>query len=269
MKPMTTLMFGRPRPLNRQLSTRRVCLTTLLVVATVLLGEIAFGQSRDFREEKTDSLTYRGVEANAQTDPANHTMNRHPSVPGWGGCVPSSVRTAALHAGVPRDRVDEFWRVAQERVGVGGTDPQLLAEMVRQAFGDDEEWISVVDTDPGVVRKALATLSAAGHQLCATMGWGELYGPRRIAHMVNVNHYSEDDDLACVEDNNDPPGVYRWMPASEYLARCMSGGQGWVFSFTRLPVVAQVALMLLLAAAILLLASSALLVGWRVLLPPR
>jgi hypothetical protein len=58
--------------------------------------------------------------------------------------------------------------------------------------------------------------------------------------MVNVNHFSSDDDLACVEDNNDPPGVYRWMPAKEYLARCMSGGQGWVFAFTRLPVVVQV-----------------------------
>lgn len=246
---------------------RLLALALLLLTPTLASGQ-NFGPAN---EEKTDSLTYRGVEANAQTRPENHTMNRNPRLPGWGGCVPSSVRTAALHAGIPRDQIDHFWAIAQERVGVGGTGPELLAQMVREAF-PGEKWTSYLGSNPADVRRVLDTLSGQGHVLSATMGWGELYGPgRRIAHYVNVDHFSSEDDLACVEDNNDPAGVYRWMPSSEYLARCLSGGQAWIFSFERLPVVVQLAALFLFAATILLLASSLALLGWWFiqLLEPR
>lgn len=242
----------------------------LLVSALLLAPATVFGQAR---EEKTNSLTYRGVDANAQTDPANHTMNRHPTVPRWGGCCPSSVRTAALHAGLPRDEIDRFWAIAQRKVGVGGTHPELLAVMLYEAFGESEPWISYLSSNPEEVRDTLDKLSARGICIAGTMGWGapELYGSQRIAHMVNVPHFSTADDLACVEDNNDPPGVYRWMSSSEYLARCVAGGQAWVFAFTReRPVmVAASAALLLFAAAILLLASSLALLGWLFALSPQ
>lgn len=241
----------------------------LLFALLLLAPSPAFGQAR---EEKTNSLTYHGVEANAQTLPENHTMNRNPSVPGWGGCVPSSARTAALHAGIPRDQIDHFWEIAQRKVGVGGTGPELLASMLYEAYGKDEPWISYLSSNPDEVRDTLDKLSAKGYCISGTMGWGDpaLYGNRRIAHMVNVVHFSSDDDLACVEDNNDPPGVFRWMLSGEYVARCVSGGQAWLHAFTREhPIVtAAVASLLLFATALLLLASSLLLLGF-VVLPPR
>lgn len=237
----------------------RILIASALGTAVVLLPLLAFGQSGDFGgEERTESLTYHGVRANALTRPEDHTRNQNPRVPGWGGCVPSSVRTAALHAGVPAADVERFWRIALERVGRGGTDPNLLAEMLKEGM-PRETWTNYLDHDPETMRAALDRLSAEGHCIAGTMGWGELYGPgRRIAHFVNVDHFSSADDLACVEDNNDPAGVFRWMPSGEYLARCVEGG-AWIFAFSRLPFVAQVVLVavpLALAAALLILASS-------------
>lgn len=227
-----------------------------------------FGQTPNFGgEERTESLTHEGVEANAQTLPENHTRNLNPRVPGWGGCVPSSVRTAALHAGIDRDEVDKFWEIAQKRVGVNGTDPQMLAEMVREAF-PDRKWISYTGSDPAEVQRVYDELSAKGYLVCSTMGWGALYGQRRIAHMVNDPHYSSSDGIACVEDNNDPAGVFRWMPAKERLSRALGGGQAWIFAFTELPFVAQVAAIVIVAATILFMASSLLLAGWRFALAP-
>lgn len=241
------------------MSLRRILLASAVGTALLLVPMLAFGQSGDFGgEERTESLTYKGVTANARTRPENHTLNRNPRVPGWGGCVPSSVRTAALHAGVPAEDVERFWQIALERVGRGGTDPNLLAEMLREGM-PNEKWTNYLDSDPESMRAALDRLSAEGHCIAGTMGWGELYGPgRKIAHYVNVDHFSTADDLACVEDNNDPAGVYRWMPSGEYLARCVQGG-GWIFALSRLPFVAQVvfvAVPLALAAALLILASS-------------
>lgn len=234
----------------------------LLTSALLLAPAVAFGQAR---EEKTNSLTYHGVDANAQTDPANHTMNRHPTIRGWGGCCPSSVRTAALHAGLDPDKIDHFWEIAQRKVGVGGTNPELLAVMLYEAFGEDEPWVSFLSSNPDEVRDTLDKLSARGICIAGTMGWGapELYGNQRISHMVDVPHFSTADDLACVEDNNDPPGVYRWMTSSEYLARCIAGGQAWIFAFTREhPAIAVASgVLLLFAASILLLAASLALLG--------
>lgn len=233
---------------------------------------LARGQTPDFGgEEKTESLTYNGVRANAQTKPENHTRNRNPNVPGWGGCVPSSVRTAALHAGIPRDQIDKFWAIAQRRVGVGGTDPNLLAEMLRQAFPPSEGWISYTGADPAEVQRVYDKLSAKGYLVCSTMGWGAAYRGK-IAHMVSDPHYSSKDGVAAVEDNNDPPGVYRWMPAKERLARAMSGGQAWLFAFTRQPpsvLVDQLALgaaFAALAAAVVVFATSLFALGFRHLL---
>lgn len=242
----------------------------LLAVALLLVPALAQAQTPNFGgEERTESLTYKGVRANAQTKPENHTRNRNPNIPGWGGCVPSSVRTAALHAGIPRDQIDHFWEIAQREVGVGGTDPQMLASMLRRAF-PDEKWVSYVGSDPAEVRRVYDELSAKGYLVCSTMAWGapELYGNRRIAHMVSDPHFSTKDDLACVEDNNDPPGVYRWMPSSERLKRALGGGQAWLFAFTRLPPAVQgsaVVVLLLIAAALFFFAASLVLAGWRFL----
>jgi len=70
--------------------------------------------------------------------------------------------------------------------------------------------------------------------------------------------------LACVVDNNDP-GVYHWMPATEFARRWIDGGEGWAFAWSRLPLVAKVSL-IIIASALLLLASAALAMGGSVAL---
>lgn len=94
-----------------------------------------------------------------------------------------------------------------------------------------------------------------------------LYGNRKIAHWVNYNHISKSDNLVCVEDNNDPPGVHRWMPYAEGIRRIVEGGN-WVFAFRNLPAAAQVACFVL-AATLLILASALALAGWTLLRPAR
>ena len=240
---------------------KRIAFALVLCVPT-----LASAQPPNFGgEQKTSSLTHRGIRANAQTRIEDHTRNLNPNVPGWGGCVPSSVRTAALHAGIPRDRIDHFWEIAQRRVGVGGTDPQLLSSMLYEAYGKDEPWTSFVGSDPGEVRRVYDALSAKGYLVCSTMGWGELYKNQRIAHMVSDPHFDSKRNLACVEDNNDPPGVFRWMPATERLKRSLGGGQAWLFAFTREhPAAVQgaaAAAVLIVAAALFFFASSLLLAG--------
>jgi|GEM_PF-2793635 len=210
---------------------------------------VTWAQTPNFGgEQKTSSLTYRGVTANAQTLPENHTMNRHPTNPQWGGCVPSSVKTAALYAGIPRDEIDKFWAIAQQEVGVNGTHPQMLENMVRRAF-PHRKWVSYVGTNPDEVERVYDRLSGQGLLVCSTMGWGELYGQRLIAHMVSDPHYSSKDGVACVEDNNDDPGIYRWMPAKERLARAMSGGQAWLFAFVEQASAATAAAVVVIIAA--------------------
>lgn len=249
------------------MNVRRIAIGVAVGVVLALVPALVFGQGPG-GEVKTESLTYRGVRANAQTDPKNHTMNRNPRVPMWGGCVPSSGKTAALHAGVPKDKIDAFWSLAQRRVGVNGTSPTMLAEML-YATMPDEKWISYVGNDPSVADR----LSDKGYLLGGTMAFGDpaLYGNQRIAHMVNWNHFSKADNLACVEDNNDKPGIHRWMPYAEGVRRMFDGGQGWVFAFTRLPLNAKASL-LILSAALLFFAAGMLiaaLAGWFSLRPTR
>lgn len=104
----------------------------LVIAAVLALALTAHGQTPDRRGEVvTREPTYGGEVASAPIPPSMHTRNVNPGHPGWGGCVPSSVRTNALYQGVPREDVDRFWETAKRRVGVSGTGPDLLIDMVR------------------------------------------------------------------------------------------------------------------------------------------
>lgn len=64
-----------------------------------------------------------------------------------------------------------------------------------------------------------------GRIVCATYGYGELYGNQTIAHMICV--VGLDEKLAAILDNNDPGNIW-WMSRGEYLKRFNHpSGQGW------------------------------------------
>ncbi|MHC5544297.1 hypothetical protein ACYOEI_39215, partial [Singulisphaera rosea] len=215
---------------------------------------------------QSDALVFFGATgdlAYKKIFPALHSMAKrdHLHVPvigvakaGWGlDQLKARARESIEHSGIPRDQVDAYWALAQRRVGVGGTDPGLQASMLHESM-PDQNWISYVGPDEG----ALERLSASGRLVCSTMSWGELYGNRLIAHWVNVNHINRRQNLACFEDNNDPPGVYRWTTATEFFKRAYYGGQAWVFAFEQKArtLAASSHYLIILAAALLLLATT-------------
>lgn len=197
---------------------KRLSIALLLMFATT----VAQAQT----EVRTAVPEYDGTKANAPVPASMHTWNHNPRLPMWGGCVPSSVRTAALYHGVPAENVDEFWHLAQQRVGIGGTNPQLLAEMLRMTMPEEKyyEYIGV-DAD-----RVLNAISAKGALACSTMNTGDQYRGKRIHHWVNVAHY-ETGKRACFVDNNDP-GFFHWLDASVFSRRTLDP-QAWIFAFTR------------------------------------
>lgn len=192
-------------------------------LTVVMLSAATFGD-----EVRLARPEYRGERANAPVPPSMHTRNVNPLKPMWGGCAPSSARTAALYHGVPRGQVDHFWRLAQDRVGIGGTNPQMLHAMLRESMPREKYF----EYFGGDADRVLNSLSAKGRLICSWMNTGAQYGYRPIAHWVNVAHYKSG-GMACFVDNNDV-GFYHWLPAREMANRAMAApGQTWIFCFTR------------------------------------
>lgn len=202
-----------------------------MVIAAVVALSLLAGSapSRAQTEVRTTVPEYAGTRANAPVPPSMHTANRNAIThdPMWGGCVPSSVRTAALYHGIPAEKVDAFWHEAQRRVGRGGTNPQLLAEMLRMTM-PDEKYYSYIGADAD---RVLNAVSARGALACSTMSTGDQYGGRPIHHWVNVAHY-ESGKRACFVDNNDP-GFFHWLDAPVFARRAVDQGVAWIFCFTR------------------------------------
>jgi hypothetical protein len=183
-------------------------------------------QAQDFRGEiATRSTTYRGTTANAPIPPEFHIRNEGGS-DGAGLCVISSILANGRFQDVPgleRGKDSELWRTAKVRPG--GYSPAKLEALVNEVM-PDELWASSVGTDPSI----LAKLSALGYPIGATMNTGSSYYYQPIHHMISLVHY--DNEWACVVDNNDP-GKYHWMPASEFAKRWIDGGVGWAWIWTR------------------------------------
>jgi hypothetical protein len=230
---------------------RFYALLILVVSVLTVWGGLAFGQGLDGRREQvTRAPEYRGTRANAPVPPEMHTANKNAITrdPMWGGCVPSSTRTAALFAGVPRALIDAYWDLAQRTVGRAGTGPDLQADMLQRTM-PHEPWTQYIGPEP---LRALAEMSSKGYAMCSTMSWGDMY-QGMIHHWVTPIHFDPAADLACFIDNNDP-GQYHWTTAREFAARAVDNGIAWVFAFTRAHPAATATLAI--AAAILLLASA-------------
>lgn len=212
-------------------------------------GCLAQAQQPDGRGEVvTQEPTYDGTQANAPIPPEMHQRNRGGS-DGAGLCVIASLVTNLRYQGCPEEDVQRLWEMACERPG--GYYPEKLETLLREWMptGPWSKWVSYYGKDPAI----LDELSANGLPIGATMSWGKGY-PGTIHHMISLIHH-QTGKLACVVDNNDP-GVYHWMPATEeFDARWPDGGNGWAVAFSQLPLIAQVSLVVLAAAVVLMAAS--------------
>ncbi len=235
----------------------------------VFLLAFVVGQEPDRRGEVALPVpVYQGTEADAPIPKELHFRNEGGS-DGSGLCVIASVVINGAYQHVPGLELlknSPLWLAAKRRPG--GYYPGKLDKLVGEVM-PGEPWVGYSDSDPAKLSIAMDTISRSGRPMGATMNTGALYHYAPIHHMISLVHYRTG-ELACVVDNNDP-GLYHWMPATEFLKRLMDGGEGWVFSWSRLPLVVKLGVSLVIAAAALLLLAAAGLVfsaAIVVLLPP-
>ena len=202
---------------------------TALLLALVVVAP-ALGQEPDRRGEVAiDAPAYRGVNASAPIPPSQHLRNEGGSDRA-GLCVPTSVTINGAYQGVAdldQGKASRLWSTAKSRPG--GYGPVKLAALVGETVPSTEIYESVVGTDPSILDK----WSREGLPIGATMNTGALYGYKAIHHMISLVHYRTG-GWACVVDNNDP-GKFHWMPASEFDRRWPDGGTGWAFVWKKLP----------------------------------
>ena len=165
---------------------------------------------------------YQGHAASAPIPPGMHIRNEGGS-DGSGLCVYASmVMDGAFQKIADLDLLkgSALWRYAKSRPG--GSYPEKLVKDVDSVYGERATVVSYYGKDATV----LDDWSRRGYPIGATMGTGRNYQYKSIAHMISLLHYRTD-GWACVLDNNFP-GVYSWMPASEFDRRWKQpGGDGW------------------------------------------
>jgi hypothetical protein len=184
-------------------------------------------------ETVTRTPEFNGERASAPIPPELHVRNEGGS-DGAGLCVISSMLANGQYQKVPGlegGKNSALWRTAKSRPG--GYGPGKLINLVRETL-PNEKYASFENCD----EETLDRLSRQGYPIGAVMAWGQGYNGR-ISHMISLVHYRKGGN-ACVVDNNFP-GEYHWMPATEeYLRRFQANGS-WAFIWTRLPPIVRVA----------------------------
>jgi hypothetical protein len=226
-----------------------------------LLALATAAHAQDSRGEvATDAPAYNGQRASAPIPTQYHIINEGGS-DGAGLCVISSVLANGLYQGVPgldvpgldqrsgrtaAGKGSQLWRTAKALPG--GYGPSKLAGLV-EATVPGEPYASYLGRDTGVLDR----LSRVGYPVGVTMNTGSLYSYRLIHHMVSLAHYRSG-GWAMVRDNNDRPGIFRAMPASEFDRRWIDGGYGWAWAWTRLPAAEAGGTLLIAIAAVAVIA---------------
>lgn len=213
-------------------------LKRVLVLLTIaLVPSLAAGQTPDHRGEiVSDKPVYRGETASAPIPPHLHFQNEGGS-DGQGLCVICSVIINGRYQGVPGlegGKDSALWRAA--KAAPGGYSPEKLERLLRQVM-PHEKYASFVGNGSPADFELLERLSKAGYPIGATMNTGRLYNYLPIHHMVSLIHYRRN-GVAMVVDNN-RPGYYSIMPASEWNRRWPDMGITWAWIWTRLPEVVQ------------------------------
>ena len=137
---------------------------------------------------------------------------------GAGLCVWASTNMMANYLNV-RELFGIFAELQHEP---GGGWPERVDQKMKLR-APDVKYRQYVGSDLGFIREGIDS----GRPVCATYGYGELYGMRTIAHMILV--VGMDDEQTAVLDNNDPDHIW-WMPTPEFSRRfSWPDGQGWAW----------------------------------------
>lgn len=163
-----------------------------------------------------DGPSHEGVEITVDLPIDQHVRNFGAPKDNLGLCVFASMTMGARwHNVTPLKDVIH-------KIDKGGGWPEKVDRVFKQ-FAPDLKYVQYEGTDPAILDKAMAE----GAMCHVTYGYGERYGMKTIAHMVNLVHL--DQKWAVVLDNNFP-GTYEWMDRSEFLKRWTHpGGQGWAY----------------------------------------
>lgn len=227
----------------------------------LIFGLVAIACPETFAQDReivTHQPAHRGEVASAPVQPHHHVRNEGGS-DGAGLCVISSILANGMYQGVPgfdQSGYDEWtesskpgkgsalWRAAKK--APGGYSPEKLQRLVDRVV-PGEKYASHVGTDPEVLDR----LSRDGYPIAVTMNTGELYQGKPIHHFVSLLHYRSD-GAACFMDNNDKPGVYRWLAARTFAGRSIDGGVLWAWIWTRKAPSGSQGVLILLAAVLII-----------------
>lgn len=201
-----------------RLASRALALLGILLLASpttpIIAAEVAAtgagkgyagGPSRDGLEVMADLPAPLRIRNTVGTD-------------GAGLCVWASTNMAAYYQNV-RELFGIFEELQREP---GGGWPERVDQKMRQ-HAPGLKYRQYVGSDLEFIRDGIGS----GRPVCATYGYGELYGMRTIAHMILVVGMT--DEWTMVLDNNDPDHIW-WMPTSEFARRfAWPDGQGWAW----------------------------------------
>lgn len=183
------------------------------------LALVAQAQAGD-RETNTKSPEHpSGQVAAAPIPPALHQKNTGGS-DGAGLCVIASVKTAGEYLQLQKD-VAALWDYAKRLPG-GYYDGKF--DRLAKRIAPNLKYGHYHGTDYEVLKR----LSDMGLPFGITMDTGELYGNKRVAHMVTGVSFR--DDLACYIDNNSP-GMFTWVNKEEWERRSkLATGEFWILA---------------------------------------
>lgn len=205
---------------------RRLLLFFLLAIPSPALSQDRRGEVVVSKPE------YHGEKADAPIPPHMHIRNEGGS-DSAGLCVICSVIINGNFQGVPGlagGKDSDLWRAA--KAAPGGYSPDKLARLLQRIM-PGEKYASYVGTGSAADREILEKLSKAGYPIGVTMNTGQLYQYAPIHHMVSLVHYRRG-KWAMIVDNN-RPGFYSAMPATEFDRRWPDMGIAWAWIWTRLP----------------------------------
>lgn len=203
------------------------------LVFVLVFVSTAQAQTPDHRGEVAlDAPSYRGTNAFAPIPPEMHFRNEGGSN-GAGICVITTLTINGQYQGIPalmKGRDSDLWQAAKRMPG--GHSPDNLFPLLKR-YVPGEPYVSYVGTDFTVVQEWIKS----GRPVAITTNTGAIYRYQPIHHFVSTIHY-EFQKLAGLVDSNDP-GLYHWMPATEFERRAIDGSVFWAFMWLRFPRTAE------------------------------
>lgn len=187
-------------------------LITLLVAAGVSLGGgVANGPQHDGSEVDCDI-------------PMEMRIRNTVGINGMGLCVFASMQMEASYQNI-QELAGLFDYMKRQP---GGGWPQKV-DRIMQKLAPNVQYKQYQGDSLDFIQEGINS----GRPVCVTMGTGELYGMRTIAHMVLC--VGLDDKYAAILDNNDPQRIW-WMERETFRQRFIHPNtSGWALYFLNPP----------------------------------